>query len=253
MKKKIYLMVISVITIACVTVGIMYHMFNFGRNSRWFSWMDFTGDRISDTKNIEINDTNIEVIVDLKVATLNIRTGQQFGVSYECSEKLVPEVNYGDGTLILTQKDVSTALVGKSKCKITLTVPKDVTIKRLGLEVDLGDLNINSINAEITDITCAMGDIDIENCSLGAVNITCNMGDCDMEYSSFTSLDAKMDMGDIEVKGNRDLDDYSIDVSCSMGDIEVNGRDYRTSFRQEGNEETYIRINNSMGDIDLEY
>lgn len=253
MKKKIYLMVISVITIACVTVGILYHMLNFGRNSRWFSWMDFAGNTISDTKSMEISDKNIEVIVDLKVATLNIRTGSQLCISYKCSEKLVPEVNYGDGALTLTQKDTSTSLIGKSKCEITLTVPEDVTIKRLGLKVDLGDLNINNVNADITDITCAMGDIDIENCSLGATDITCNMGDCDMEYSDFTSLDVKMDMGDIEVKGSRSLDDYSIDASCSMGDIEVNGRDYRTSFRQEGNEETYIRINNSMGDIELEY
>lgn len=253
MKKKIYLMVISLITIVCVTVGIMHHMFHFGRNSRWFSWMDFGGDRVSDTRSIEISDKNIKVIADLEVATLNIRTGSRFSISYECSEKLVPEVNYGDGVLTITQKNGKTSLFGKSKCEITLTLPEDITINQLGLDLGIGDLNVHHVSADVSSITCNMGDIDIQNCALGAADITCNMGDCDMEYSSFTSLDVKMDMGDIEVKGSHSLDDYSIDVSCDMGDIEVNGREYRTGFRQEGNEETYIRIHNNMGDIELEY
>lgn len=253
MKKRIYLATIWIITIACITIGTLFHVFNFGQNSRWFNWMN-SGNNITDSNYIENYDETIDtVIIDLKMADISIVKGSRLGINYTCSEKLVPSLNYGDGTLYLTQNNgTSISPFGKTKCDIVLTIPENMTIKNMEIALDMGDINLSNITADNFNIECNMGDIDISRCSLGTSDITNNMGDCDIENSTFQTLGVKIDMGDIDISGY-DLSDYAIDASCSMGDIEVNGHEYGTTFKQDGTGTDALTIKNSMGDIELEY
>lgn len=165
----------------------------------------------------------------------------------------MPSLNYGDGTLYLTQNNgTSISPFGKTKCRYRPYNSENVTIKSMEISLDMGDINLSNITADTSNIECSMGDIDVSRCSLGTSDITNHMGDCDIENSTFQTLGVKIDMGDIDISGY-DLSDLAIDCSCSMGDIEVNGHEYGTTFKQDGTGTATLTIKNSMGDIELEY
>lgn len=72
MKKRNLSCSIGIFTIACITIGTLYHVFNFGHNSPWFNWMN-SGSNITDSNYIENYDETIDtVIIDLKMADISV-------------------------------------------------------------------------------------------------------------------------------------------------------------------------------------
>ncbi len=252
MKRKIYLLAISVITIACVTVGILHNTFGFGKNSWFFRWSDSLKNKISDTEEIEAG-KEIEIIIDLSLADISIETGKKYEMNYTCNEELRPILEVRNGQITITQKKKKIWSMGNRECNIVLTIPDDVHVSVIKADMDLGDLDISNVKCDSSDVTCNLGDIDIKNSQLGTVDFTCNLGDCDIERCTFTSLNVDMDLGDIEVNCSQDLSDFDIDISCDMGEVEVNDEDYGKKYRRDGDKNSFIYIKNNMGDISLHY
>lgn len=255
MAKKIYLIILSFITMICVIVGIAHYGFNWDSDGRWINWRSLSGKVTSDTVNIETG-SNVDLIIDMDVADIDIKQGSAWKFSYECSEGLEPAVEVKDGAVTITQKRQkhSANLFGKNeKCKVVLVVPQKVELGTIKADLAMGDIDMYAINCTSCDITCNMGDCDIESCNLGKTLFTCNMGDCDIMYSSFVSFDASMNMGDIDLNCSMDVSDWNIELKCNMGEVQVNDDECGSKFQQSGDAEGYINIANDMGDIELEY
>ncbi|MGN0393801.1 MAG: DUF4097 family beta strand repeat-containing protein [Coprococcus sp.] len=252
MAKKIYLIVISIITLLCVAIGIAHNIFGWGRNIKWVNMVSSSGNVVSDTKNFEPDD-NIELIIDMGLADIDIKTGDKGELIYSCNEKLIPILEVEDGVIRLTQKNNNISYRGRNECKVTLIIPENVKVSKIKADLDLGDIDLNNMKCDSCNIMSSLGEVDIIDSQLGDMQITCNLGDCKIDNCDFTSLEADMDLGDIEVKSRQNLSDWSIDVSCSLGEVRVNNDDCGTKFKQSGDEKSFVNITNSMGDIELYY
>ncbi|MGN0414791.1 MAG: DUF4097 family beta strand repeat-containing protein [Agathobacter sp.] len=258
MKKNIYLTVLTIVTVICVIAGSCYHIIGWGVSlaDHFVPFFKLKQTEIS-TKQLTADNTKLnafsDISVDVKVMDLTLTQGSDFTISYSASEKLVPEYDVDDGTLILTQKGLkSDHLMGmdSKKCSVTITVPED--LQTIDINANVGDIDLNQITAESLSLDANVGDIDVSDCSFEKVVSDANVGDIDFENSGFQNMEISNDVGDVSVSGI-DLSDYQLELSTDVGEVSVNDKNYRKSYEQSGNSGCKLTIDNSTGNIEVDY
>ena len=118
MKKNIYLTILTIVTVLCIIGGTCYHVIGWGVSLAehfvpfFKSQQEETSTKQSSADNTKL-DAFSNISVDVKVMDLTLTKGSDFSISYSASEKLVPEYDVDDGTLVLTQKGLkSDSLLG---------------------------------------------------------------------------------------------------------------------------------------------
>lgn len=254
MKKNIYLTIIWTITIFCMIGGSFYHMLGWGEQFFNDIGLDLGMSSAKTDNNVELNAFD-SISFDIDIAEVTITTGDTYQLSYTSTKNLVPEYEVKDNTLHITQISKNRHYPrrnGHDNCSISITVPKDTVLSKISGNCDMGDFDIMELNATDIDITCNLGDISITDTTAATMTIDCNLGNCEIYKSAFDSLTAFNDMGNIEVAGiSSPLSDYTIDCSVSMGAVEVNGTDYFSTYEQEGTTDKKIKLDNSMGSIEI--
>ena len=96
MKRTIYLVLITLATIACIVGGMLYH-------SGGFSGLkpDFSGK----TETIfQESGAVSEIRLDSEVMDVKFYTGDSLEIAYGGNEKLKPEISFENGVLSITQR-----------------------------------------------------------------------------------------------------------------------------------------------------
>lgn len=258
MNKQLYLIILTVVTVVCILFGSCYHIIGWGASFvRKFlpilqdetigSW------EISDSTesdNFQLDDFN-SISVDASVMSLTIHPGERASVTYRCSKNLEPHFEVKDGILYIKQEKISR--FGNKKCNVTLTVPSGVSYCEIGIDVAVGDIEIENLEGERLGIDANVGDIDLTNLSFADIELDSNVSDVDIENCRFDQLKAESNVGDIDVESTEDLSDYTINLDTSIGSVSCNNRSYRRSYTQKGTSGKSITIDTNTGDIDLEY
>lgn len=260
MNKQIYLIILTVVTVVCILFGSCYHIIGWGASFvRRFlpiiqdeaigSW---NATELTESENTSINLEDFTAIsVDASVMSLTIRPGARASVTWRCSKKLEPRCEVKDGTLFIKQDKIKR--FGNNKCSVTLTVPSDVSYREIGIDVSVGDIEIENLEGERLVIDANVGDIDLTNLSFADIDLDSNVSDVDIENCRFDRLKAESNVGDIDVESTEDLSDYTINLDTSIGSVSCNDRSYRRSFSQTGTSGKSITINTNTGDIDLDW
>lgn len=257
MKKTIYIVIISVITIFCIIAGSIYRFGDF--NIGWgFPWgMGSNSTKISKTVSLEDFDN---VNIDLNVMDIEIEEGSEASAYYECSKEMyVPEINVENGTLVIRQKKnkkFNISNFGNIRCKMLLTVPtgtdlKDFTLRNntgdviingiecdeFKLEADTGDIKLTDCESDKTDIDNDTGDVKLIDCLLGICEIDGDTGDIKLSNCDFApatgNISIANDTGDVDVEGCPDLGLYETDFSTDIGEVTVNGRDESKHYKED--------------------
>jgi hypothetical protein len=235
MKKNIYLIIITVITVCCIIGGTTYHMLG------WFSlgWFSFlkTSDSGSISFDNALSDFS-EISIDCSVADLTIKSGSDYRLSFSGVSDLEPTASVKDGVLTIKQPNsTSLGIHNTNNCKMTLTVPDDCKLDSIDVSSDVGDILFDGLTASTVYISSDVGDITLTGCD-------------------FSEFDATSDIGDIELNSGVDLSDAKISLITDLGTVSVNGTSHKTEFQQESSDKEMmlsLSAETNIGDISVEY
>ena len=264
MKKSIYLIIISVLTIACICFGSFYHIGNFKSKVKEFisdnnfefqwdnddedwededDWEDGSvdeksgsvtksktsgskNDTFSSFKNIDLN---------THVSDITVKTGSEYSLECHYNRSFLEpiyEIN-GDSLRIKQKGPKNLNHTGNSHCSIVITIPRFANLDEVEIVNNVGDISIS-------DFDC--NDFVVKN----------NVGDVIVEAVNTPSMKIENNVGDVEVSDITDLDSYNIDASTNVGNVEVGGRYCKRQYLSNTSSRTKIFVKTNVGDVELD-
>lgn len=121
-------------------------------------------------------------------------------------------------------------------CRVILTVPDDMSLDRLHLSTDMGDI---SADAAI---------------SVNKAELSTDLGDVTCRGLRALELEAESDLGDVAVELPEDCVDPGYSLSTDLGEVYVNGRAEKGSTAvTKGKGSYFVEAQTSLGNVTLEY
>ena len=170
--------------------------------------------------------------VDAGVMGVSVKKGTSYSVycSYS-SQKLEPVIENKGDTLVITQH--SQNFNGdSSKCEMTITVPKNITLDDIYADIKVGAFEIDGISLDKGKINTDVGAIEIRDCEFNKLNMNSNVGAIQINLTGKTQ-------------------DYDWDLTTSLGAIEVRHRNYHRSYFQNNNSGKKITAKSNIGAIEV--
>ncbi len=261
MNKRIFLIIITCATIACIIIGSVVHLHftvpsfsSVGRtvskavkksldSARNLDNDDYDFDEDID---IDIDDsvpgiqtfTNAlqefdSIAIDANIMGVSVERGNRFEISGSYSkEALKPSFSVSGGTLKITQPKYRTKLVSNNSCKIVITIPYGNPLESVDINVDVGAVALKGIDLEDAQVVTDVGAVAVENVE-------------------FRELSVKSDVGAVAVELTQSVDEYNIDVRSDVGAIQINGAKVRRKYSKTGSTNKRINIKTDVGGIEI--
>ena len=195
MKKNIYLIIITIITVVCIIAGSLYHIggFALGLFDNLIPRSDKSLGNVC-TEELSVDEFS-NLVFDTTISNINVKTGDSYMVSYKCNKRLVPKVKSTGDTLTISQSNGAN-YKRNTTSEITVTIPEGAALNKLSLDTG-GTGNITVTSSQSLD--SYMMDLDS-----GTGDITINGNDYDDEYEvnehAKKHLVIDSGLGDIVVK-----------------------------------------------------
>ena len=236
---KIYITILSLITVIAIMAGCFIHIFNKGH----FSWNPVRSKSVSDT--IKLSGDVDTIIVDLDYAGVTVAYGDDIHVEYTLPENMIPDIELKNGTLSILQKNsVRFGGSGWDEYSVMIVIPEDTGLDKLELNLDAGNFEIADIPCNELKIKCDAGNIELDKIEATNMKVDVDAGNIELTGCCADLLNVKADAGNIQ------LDDCTIDVfnaDADAGNIDadnctINSGDVKTDL---GN----ISLNGEIGDV----
>lgn len=281
MKKNVYLIILTLITIICIVGGTCYHLVGWGVS--FLSHLPFAS-FYSDSDDTESSGTTLStdtvslpsfntVKIDSKVMNLSIEKGDDYSIQCDSTEKLNPKYEIKDNTLIVSQKQKIKIhnFMNTQKCSVHITIPEDTTLELINVDGATGDINLSNLDVttlkidnsvgdvkmddcktDSIDIDTSTGDAKLNGCEANEINVDTSVGDTVIKDNIFEKLYVDGSVGDVKVSSSKDLSDYAYDLDTSIGEVSINGVSHKKEYQQKGTGGK-ITVDNSTGDISITY
>ena len=274
MKRKAYVISISIVTVICIIWGSIYHIGGLMDGDFSFRGFFFGEKTKKVSKDVEIEDFS-SINIKSEIMDVEIQKGDQFKLHYECNkEKLIPKYSIEGGVLKIEQKGSGgfSLFSSGSSCKAVITVPDgktfsdisivsntgdfimgDVITEKIDVETDTGDFIIKNSNLGNTKIDTDTGDIIIENSVMADMKMVSDTGDVEISGTTLAGIDIESDTGDISIKGGFKMAEYNKSIETDTGDITVNGSEQGSKYNNDATEGSgkSLRIKTDTGDVTL--
>lgn len=207
MKKNIYLIIITIITVVCIIAGSLYHIggFALGLFDNLIPRSDKPLGNVC-TEELSVDEFS-NLVFDTTISNINVKTGDSYTVSYKCN-KLSLDTGVGEVNL------------------------NSLTASDAEFDTGVGDLYVTDCSFATCDVDGGTGNLSFENCAFDEMDIDGGTGN--ITVTSSQSLDGyMMDLdsgtGDITINGNDYDDEYEVNehakkhlvIDSGLGDIEV--------------------------------
>ena len=281
MKKNVYLIILTLVTVICIVGGTCYHLVGWGVS--FLSHLPFAS-FYSDSNDTESSGTTLStgtvslpsfntVKIDSKVMNLSIEKGDDYSIQCDSTEKLNPKYEIKDKTLIVSQKQKIKVhnFMNTQKCSVHITIPEDTTLELINVDGATGDINLSNLDVttlkidnsvgdvkmddcktDSIDIDTSTGDVKLNGCEANEINVDTSVGDTVIKDIIFEKLYVDGSVGDVKVSSPKDLSDYAYDLDTSIGDVSINGVSHKKEYQQKGTAGK-ITVDNSTGDISITY
>lgn len=208
---KIYLVVLSFITVICVVVGISINANGFGNDN---------GPKKDG--NIEIGEFS-ELKVDLSITSVVIEKGSNWDIRYErVPEKIIPKVENKDGKLTVTQKKQKFRFnffgFGSNGGKVYITIPEGANVSAVDTFVDTGSCTIENLLLGNIKISVDTGSVKVEKVVADKLEVDSDTGAVKIEDSSFYETIVDSDTGATSIDG---LQGTKLKVTEDTGAIKI--------------------------------
>lgn len=281
MKKNVYLIILTLVTVICIIGGTCYHLVGWGVS--FLSHLPFAS-FYSDSDDTESSGTTLStgtvllpsfntVKIDSKVMNLSIEKGDDYSIQCDTTEKLNPKYEIKDNTLIVSQKQKIKVhnFMKNPKCSVHITIPEDTTLELINIDGATGDISLSNLDVTTLKIDNSVGDVKMDNCKIASIGIDTSTGDVKLNDCEANEIDVDTSVGDTVIKDNifeklyvdgsvgdvkvsssKDLSDYAYDLDTSIGDVSINGVSHKKEYQQKGTGGK-ITVDNSTGDISIAY
>ena len=233
MKKNIYLIIITIITVVCIIAGSLYHIGGFALDlfDNLIPHSDKSLGNVC-TKELSVDEFS-NLIFDTTISNIYVKTGDSYTVSYKCNKRLVPKIKSSGDTLTISQSKGSNYRRNTTS-EITVTIPEGAALNKLSLDTGVGDLYVTGCSFATCDVDGGTGDLSFENCA-------------------FDEMDIDGGTGNITVTSSQSLDGYMMDLDSGTGDITINGNDYDDEYEVNEHAKKHLVIDSGLGDIVVRY
>ena len=239
-KKNIYLIVLGIITIFCITFGIYRSSKQFMGKIKWSNGFHFDFDFDDDDDEIEEKNDYSEVLekfdeieIDSQILSIEIVNSKDYGAYANFNkESLKPSLKIQNGKLYVSQNIKKGKTFGNNNASLRITVPEDVELSNLYVNNNVGAVYLNKISVDKIKISNNVGEISIKDCI-------------------FSKLTADTNVGEIELNNSASYDDYEIRAKTDVGELNVLGKSYKHSYNQNGTDSKSIELNTNVGEISI--
>ena len=249
MNKKIYLGIIYSVTAVCMVVGIIINVW--GISSKGYTIFGRSRNTVTYNEDLSSFDT---LDIDMSFGNIYIKKGTSFHVSYTGNKNYIPEYSISGNKLTIEQKNISHSLINigfsNTKSELTITIPSDITLESLNLDIDAGNVSIADIKSSIIDTDIDMGNLDISGCEFDTCKSDVNMGNAKISQCSFNNISLSVDMGNATIKPVTS-DKYGYNLTTDLGNITVFGTGSKHNYSNNTTSDNMITINVDMGNIDI--
>ncbi len=240
MNKKRYLTILTIITVICILAGLYLHIFShifhlFGGPSAG------NGNTITDS--VDYDGFN-SISIDTDVFNVDIRKGDRYNVSYECSEFERPVITNNNGELKITEKNSRHFFVnigrGMKDNRLTVTIPESSNLSYASLNTDAGNFIVDGITVKKMNVKADAGNVNISDSSAGELEIETDAGNVAADNITSEQVTVNTDVGNVSISGkigilNGDSDvgnisldydegsDCRVTLTTDVGNITVNG------------------------------
>ena len=281
MKKNVYLIILTLVTVICIIGGTCYHLVGWGVS--FLSHLPFAS-FYSDSDDTESSGTTLStdtvllpsfntVKIDSKVMNLSIEKGDDYSIQCDADKKLNPKYEIKDNTLIVSQKQKIKVhnFMKNPKCSVHITIPEDTTLELINIDGATGDISLSNLDVTTLKIDNSVGDVKMDNCKIASIGIDTSTGDVKLNDCEANEIDVDTSVGDTVIKDNifeklyvdgsvgdvkvsssKDLSDYAYDLDTSIGDVSINGVSHKKEYQKKGTGGK-ITVDNSTGDISITY
>ena len=230
MNKKIYLGIIYSVTAVCMIVGIIINVLSI--SSKGYTILGHSRNTVTYDEDLSSFDT---LDIDMSFGNIYIKKGTSFHVSYTGNKNYIPEYSISGNKLTIEQKNIRHSLINigfsNTKSELTITIPSDVTLESLGLDINAGNVSIADIKSSIINADIDMGNLEISGCKFNTYSSDVNMGNATIK--PVTS------------------DKYGYNLTTDLGNITVFGADSKHNYSNNTSSDNMITIDVNMGNIDI--
>ena len=266
MKKNIYLIIITIITVVCIIAGSLYHIggFALGLFNNLIPRSDKSLGNVC-TEELSVDEFS-NLVFDTTISNINVKTGDSYTVSYKCNKRLVPKIRSTGDTLTISALACSVSspdtTISQSKganykrnttSEITVTIPEGAALNKLSLDTGVGEVNLNSLTAADAEFDTGIGDLYVTDCSFATCDVDGGTGNLSFENCAFDEMDIDGGTGNITVTSSQSLDGYMMDLDSGTGDITINGNDYDDEYEVNEHAKKHLVIDSGLGDIEVKY
>lgn len=293
--------IITIVAVSFVVVGmglgLLGNILGGGYyDSRYEEFIPFNADNSNSSRRKEetILEPFSSVYVDANYMDLSFRpspTGEWKVTSLSSKKNLSPTVELVDGILYVSIADDGIFRNGNLFRQVIINYPAEaafdvvdisigasdidlqtLTANELAIDAKAGDLSMNQVVSQNTDLQMKAGSVDINNSTLNNLITSIDLGDLDAKYLTCENLQGNLKMGSVSLEGDltgkvdfdlsagdvemhltRQASDYDFDLHANLGDIEVNGRDYGRNYTSETPGTYPIRIDAKLGSIEVDF
>lgn len=181
-----------------------------------------------------------EIDVEIDCGDIWLEAGEECSVSLDWNlSDYAMNYRVEDGVLKVEDESWGSGKLADNfsiACRVILTVPDDMSLDRLHLSTDMGDISVDgAFAAEEAELSTDLGDV------------TCR-------GLSARELEAESDLGDVRVELPEDCTDPGYSLSTDLGEVYVNGRTEKGSTAvTKGKGGYFVEAQTSLGNVTLEY
>lgn len=233
MKKNIYLIIITIITVVCIIAGSLYHIGGFALDlfDNLIPRSDKSLGNVC-TEELSVDEFS-NLVFDTTISNINVKTGDSYMISYKCNKRLVPKIKSFGDTLTISQSNRAN-YKRNTTSEITVTIPEGAALNKLSFDTGIGDLYVTDCSFTTCDVDGGTGNLSFENCA-------------------FDEMDIDGGTGNITVTSSQSLDGYMMDLDSGTGDITINGNDYDDEYEVNEHAKKHLIIDSGLGDIVVKY
>ena len=250
MKKTVFLIIITAITVLCILLGAFRHLHISDKPSKKFgssigrsihnatSFADDFFDDLDDDAEWSYNDSdNLEKFDSIKIDGHVMGIEIKYGSTYSINTKYIhdwmkPAHKVSDGVLKISQPGFRRKRVANGNCKVSITIPQGIKLDSLHINVDVGGVTIDDLQIEDGVISTDVGGIDLDNVEFETFKIT-------------------SDVGGVSVNLASPISEYTLDVRSDIGGISVTGASAKRSYSQYGTTDKYLKVKTDVGGIEI--
>lgn len=210
-----------------------------------------TGDGYSSIRGEQFSKVDIEA----GLADVTIFTGEDYAVELGWNSDSGYSLNgtVQNGVLKVTGSQKKFGSTLNHSANVTITVPADVTLREIDVEVGLGDISLDGVRANDVSCETGLGDVWFSDVTADEASASTGMGDISWEGVLSRDTELETGTGDIWVRATGPADRWSYELKSGLGQVEVDGAGLGSSAKQRGGSAGKLEAFSGMGDVTVEF